>query len=101
MIAFLFNEDGIFFCFYFFFSSRRRHTRSLCDWSSDVCSSDLALGVQVVEAFAAGDPVHALQDQPQPSEAPYPAEIAAVVDHDRPPPDRQGLVLFFTGLSGS
>src|SRR5947207_12657858 len=28
----------------FFFSSRRRHTRSLCDWSSDVCSSDLATG---------------------------------------------------------
>src|SRR5437588_5568246 len=27
---------------FFFFSSRRRHTRSLCDWSSDVCSSDLA-----------------------------------------------------------
>src|SRR5438034_3117277 len=25
----------------FFFSSRRRYTRSLCDWSSDVCSSDL------------------------------------------------------------
>src|SRR5476649_2975603 len=25
----------------FFFSCRRRHTRSLCDWSSDVCSSDL------------------------------------------------------------
>src|SRR5690349_23028222 len=30
--------------FFFFFSSRRRHTRSLRDWSSDVCSSDLALG---------------------------------------------------------
>src|SRR5688572_12825470 len=28
------------FCF-FFFSSRRRHTRFDCDWSSDVCSSDL------------------------------------------------------------
>src|SRR5258705_4631573 len=28
------------FCF-FFFSSRRRHTRCLSDWSSDVCSSDL------------------------------------------------------------
>src|SRR5438874_3360089 len=28
----------------FFFSSRRRHTRSLRDWSSDVCSSDLELG---------------------------------------------------------
>src|SRR6266480_3445120 len=25
----------------FFFSSRRRHTRLTCDWSSDVCSSDL------------------------------------------------------------
>src|SRR5437867_4979656 len=28
----------------FFFSSRRRHTRSYGDWSSDVCSSDLGLG---------------------------------------------------------
>src|SRR2546430_7185000 len=30
----------------FFFSSRRRHTRFDCDWSSDVCSSDL-VGVRV------------------------------------------------------
>src|SRR5207237_7578161 len=30
----------VFICF-FFFSSRRRHTRFKCDWSSDVCSSDL------------------------------------------------------------
>src|SRR5947199_2576443 len=29
------------FCEFFFFSSRRRHTRCLSDWSSDVCSSDL------------------------------------------------------------
>src|SRR5688572_31559374 len=29
------------FIFFFFFSSRRRHTRFDCDWSSDVCSSDL------------------------------------------------------------
>src|SRR5699024_11437525 len=28
---------------YFFFSSRRRHTRSKRDWSSDVCSSDLSI----------------------------------------------------------
>src|SRR5262245_64759547 len=27
--------------YFFFFSSRRRHTRCLSDWSSDVCSSDL------------------------------------------------------------
>src|SRR5882672_7282438 len=33
--------------FYFFFSSRRRHTRSLCDWSSDVCSSDLGAALVV------------------------------------------------------
>src|SRR5205807_7888569 len=30
--------------FYFFFSSRRRHTRLQGDWSSDVCSSDLNAG---------------------------------------------------------
>src|SRR5699024_11412756 len=30
-------------CFCSFFSSRRRHTRSKRDWSSDVCSSDLAI----------------------------------------------------------
>src|SRR2546430_4851554 len=30
---------------YFFFSSRRRHTRFDCDWSSDVCSSDLEGGL--------------------------------------------------------
>src|SRR2546430_8328472 len=29
---------------FFFFSSRRRHTRFDCDWSSDVCSSDLLIG---------------------------------------------------------
>src|SRR5205809_1384545 len=31
------------FCVFFFFSSRRRHTRCSRDWSSDVCSSDLSL----------------------------------------------------------
>src|SRR2546430_3740226 len=33
--------DGCVLTFFFFFSSRRRHTRFDCDWSSDVCSSDL------------------------------------------------------------
>src|SRR2546430_10314906 len=36
--------------FRFFFSSRRRHTRFDCDWSSDVCSSDLAPNVSMVNA---------------------------------------------------
>src|SRR5258705_6744959 len=31
---------------FFFFSSRRRHTRCLSDWSSDVCSSDLRVVAQ-------------------------------------------------------
>src|SRR6266480_5977331 len=34
--------------FFFFFSSRRRHTRLTCDWSSDVCSSDLGLASTAV-----------------------------------------------------
>src|SRR2546430_9292331 len=33
--------NDIYYLFFFFFSSRRRHTRFDCDWSSDVCSSDL------------------------------------------------------------
>src|SRR5688500_9804286 len=33
-------------CLFFFFSSRRRHTRLQGDWSSNVCSSDLVLRVQ-------------------------------------------------------
>src|SRR5688572_32712477 len=42
MILFLFLS----LCF-FFFSSRRRHTRFDCDWSSDVCSSDLDVNVRL------------------------------------------------------
>src|SRR2546430_6211850 len=46
----------------FFFSSRRRHTRFDCDWSSDVCSSDLPLqdftvgGTPDARQFAVGGP---------------------------------------------
>src|SRR6266849_3073939 len=38
--------------FSFFFSSRRRHTRSTRDWSSDVCSSDLACCLTETESVA-------------------------------------------------
>src|SRR6266508_4697416 len=43
-------------CLHFFFSSRRRHTRWPRDWSSDVCSSDLAAIVMVAafSGFVAG-----------------------------------------------
>src|SRR5437763_15885158 len=38
----------------FFFSSRRRHTRYIGDWSSDVCSSDL-ISVRLNFAYSRGD----------------------------------------------
>src|SRR5437899_12564471 len=40
---------------FFFFSSRRRHTRCLSDWSSDVCSSDLA-SVNFADVRLTSDP---------------------------------------------
>src|SRR5256886_3677061 len=42
--------------FVFFFSSRRRHTRFDCDWSSDVCSSDLELDPVVTGPAERVDP---------------------------------------------
>src|SRR2546430_6936153 len=47
---------------FFFFSSRRRHTRFDCDWSSDVCSSDLLVdqGPIKPEIFADGPLVEVL-----------------------------------------
>src|SRR5947199_6637517 len=63
----------------FFFSSRRRHTRCLSDWSSDVCSSDLrnlgsadevqaamveVVGVEVIEAMLLGAGAHVDVDKP-------------------------------------
>src|SRR5690606_39939705 len=45
---------------YFFFSSRRRHTRFSRDWSSDVCSSDLELA----QRQSAGEPLLAADGIP-------------------------------------
>src|SRR5438132_4859057 len=42
LLSRIYSEISLFVIF-FFFASRRRHTRSLCDWSSDVCSSDLPI----------------------------------------------------------
>src|SRR2546430_1134648 len=44
--------------FFFFFSSRRRHTRFDCDWSSDVCSSDLCCPLSTRSAPAAYSRFH-------------------------------------------
>src|SRR5262245_64428332 len=42
----------------FFFSSRRRHTRCLSDWSSDVCSSDLGVDVVLLAEPPGFRPMH-------------------------------------------
>src|SRR3989475_13292567 len=70
------------FCFFFFFSSRRRHTRFDCDWSSDVCSSDLPELVcgapQRVQHAAA----RLLPPEPRPA-----ARLQPRVPAPPPPPD--------------
>src|SRR5688572_32771086 len=48
--------------FYFFFSSRRRHTRFDCDWSSDVCSSDLGTSLRTQLRRRAGTPDYSDED---------------------------------------
>src|SRR5207249_8763169 len=48
-------------CVFFFFSSRRRHTRSKRDWSSDVCSSDLI--AQEQGRFTVADVIRAIHNK--------------------------------------
>ncbi len=56
---------------------------------------DHALGQRVVGAYAPGEVVGVT------GEGELPNDVAEIVDAALPAPDRQGLVLFFTGLSGS
>src|SRR5690606_40891337 len=48
---------------FFFFSSRRRHTRFSRDWSSDVCSSDLRVLVHAESRSVVRHPVEAEEAQ--------------------------------------
>src|SRR5207249_8972116 len=72
--------------YYFFFSSRRRHTRSKRDWSSDVCSSDLkgTLDGDLV-LVASGDPNLSGRIQPDGSLG------YENMDHSYGGPDSRGL----------
>src|SRR2546430_915985 len=58
-VMYIFASVSSVYLIVFFFSSRRRHTRFDCDWSSDVCSSDLVLaqGEEVVIASDARMPL--------------------------------------------
>ena len=58
---------------------------------------DHELGVTVTSAYAGPDRVLALGE----ADGDYPDDVAAIVEADQPGPERRGLVLFLTGLSGS
>src|SRR5437016_9992529 len=58
---------------FFFFSSRRRHTRLVSDWSSDVCSSDLCGPTHNVRASRTGR-------LPPPRSAPSPSPGETIGD---------------------
>src|SRR5256885_9950612 len=46
-------NSTVFWPCFFFFSSRRRHTRLQGDWSSDVCSSDLLVPQEILDLIPA------------------------------------------------
>src|SRR5688572_31764447 len=77
----------------FFFSSRRRHTRFDCDWSSDVCSSDLCIGsieelnteIRKANEVLGGDVnTHYLHDGILDLHKPYVDEVILVSDSGKP-----------------
>src|SRR5207253_8410246 len=76
--------------FFFFFSSRRRHTRWPRDWSSDVCSSDLSGGRELLaprEIFepAAGSNISrgARSSRPPDRPAPWPGRTPSGRSEER------------------
>src|SRR5688572_31070617 len=81
-----------FFFFFFFFSSRRRHTRFDCDWSSDVCSSDLTEQGRIVaddeikQTFSTAQPYRQWIDQNM-------VEIGTLPDPGKlPEPDHEAVL---------
>src|SRR5690242_19924027 len=63
-VCFFFFFVFFFIFFFFFFSSRRRHTRLTCDWSSDVCSSDLIGMTQIFDEQGIAYPVTIIEAGP-------------------------------------
>src|SRR5207249_6667295 len=68
-------------CVNFFFSSRRRHTRSKRDWSSDVCSSDLS--GRVLQMAQKTTPKKPMNEDPRFAQAVqnYEAGLRAMQEH--------------------
>src|SRR5262245_64348797 len=95
-----FEEDGRAGESCFFFSSRRRHTRCLSDWSSDVCSSDLVrCRVPGTAGYRDAGPDWSLADLGAQQRRPWRAASARLLLHSqsfRPArslhPDRKSVV---------
>src|SRR5689334_12555382 len=90
-------------CLDFFFSSRRRHTRWNCDWSSDVCSSDLGMGIEHVVTRTVRD-CAALLDAVQGPGVGDPFVIAGpkrpYADEVGAPPGRLRIAVSLSGMMG-
>src|SRR5437764_10214979 len=65
----------------FFFSSRRRHTRYIGDWSSDVCSSDLVISLEQAPDKAAVHSDRGARD--------VAGALGSEKSHDRDPEERR------------
>src|SRR5436189_5044577 len=63
----------------FFFSSRRRHTRYIGDWSSDVCSSDLGLDLADPVCAADAEADRPLLERDDDEPGPRPVEERVVI----------------------
>src|SRR5438105_9205443 len=74
---------------FFFFSSRRRHTRSTRDWSSDVCSSDLPADAGSVTDLQRT--LEWMKDYPS-ADAAYRARLLAIASTVDPEVSKLGLV---------
>src|SRR5690606_40421510 len=79
------------FVLFFFFSSRRRHTRFSRDWSSDVCSSDL---LPVLDRLATDSPDSHIGNIHSPDE---PKRRILIVDDNRDACDSMATLLNLLG----
>src|SRR5690606_4726002 len=81
-------HDVICHALYFFFSSRRRHTRFSRDWSSDVCSSDLTSKEVLIKDTGSTpipEPTEPIQEKPaakEKEESSSPLKVVGKIDLD-------------------
>src|SRR6266487_6312949 len=83
-------------CF-FFFSSRRRHTRWTGDWSSDVCSSDLRtrqrfVGMNLGETISSAGQRWTIVGVFEASNSPYDSEVWADLNNVQAQTHREGVL---------